>query len=62
MAKHWIQGAIKHPGALHRNLHVPQGKPISPAELHRAEHSSNPKIRREADLAATLKHMNHGKR
>ena len=26
--KKWIQGAIKHPGALHKELGVPKGKPI----------------------------------
>ena len=25
---HWISGAIKHPGALHRELGVPQGQKI----------------------------------
>lgn len=26
--KKWIQGAIKHPGALHKELGVPKGKKI----------------------------------
>jgi len=33
MNKHWIKGAIKHPGALHRALHVPQGKRIPSSKL-----------------------------
>jgi hypothetical protein len=32
MAKKWMQGAVKHPGALHRTLGVPAGKKI-PAKL-----------------------------
>lgn len=26
MAKHWIQDAIKKPGALHKEMGVPEGK------------------------------------
>lgn len=36
MAKHWIQGAIKHPGALHRELGVPQGKKIPASKINTA--------------------------
>jgi hypothetical protein len=53
----WIQGAIKHPGALHRALHVPEGKKIPQGKLEKAEHSSNPTLRRRANLAKTLKGM-----
>ena len=53
----WIKGAISHPGALHRALHVPQGKPIPAAKLAKAAHSSNPTMRRRANLAKTLKGM-----
>jgi len=28
MAEKWIQGAIKHPGALHEQLGIPQGQKI----------------------------------
>src|SRR5581483_7934045 len=31
--KNWIQGAIKHPGALHSELGVPQGQKIPPKKL-----------------------------
>ena len=58
---HWIQGAIKHPGALHTALGVPQGSKIPASKLHKAEHSSNPTLRRRAILAETLKRM-HSKR
>jgi hypothetical protein len=53
----WIQGAIKHPGALHKSLHVPEGKKIPESKLKKAEHSKDPKTARRARLAETLKHM-----
>lgn len=55
MAKKWIAGAIKHPGALHKELGVPKGKKIPEKKLEKAEHSSNPKERKRAQLAETLK-------
>lgn len=55
--KNWIQGAIKHPGALHKALGVPQGENIPAAKLDKAAHSSNPTMRRRANLAKTLKKM-----
>lgn len=57
MAKKWIQGAIKHPGALHRELGVPEGKKIPASKLAKAAHSSNPTLRKRANLAKTLKHL-----
>ena len=53
--KKWIKGAIKHPGKLHRDLGVPMGKVIPAKKLAKAEHSKSPSIRREANLAKTLK-------
>ena len=56
MAKNkWIAGATKNKGALHRALGVPAGKKIPAGKLSKALHSSNPKIRKEAVLARTLK-------
>jgi hypothetical protein len=55
--KKWIKGAIKHPGKLHRDLGVPEGKKIPAKKLAKAEHSKNPAIRKEANLAKTLKKM-----
>ena len=52
---HWIQKAIRHPGALHKKLGVPEGHKIPEKKLMRAEHSANPKTRRQARLAETLK-------
>lgn len=57
VAEHWIKGAIKHPGKLHRELGVPEGKKIPAKKMEKAEHSKNPTIRREANLARTLKKL-----
>ena len=52
----WIQGAVKkRPGALHRALHVPEGEKIPAKKLAKASHSENPRLRKEASLAKTLK-------
>lgn len=55
----WIQGAIKHPGALHKSLHVPAGEKIPAKKLEKASHSENPKLAKRANLAKTLKRMHH---
>jgi hypothetical protein len=55
----WIQGAIKHPGALHKQLHVPEGNKIPANKLERAAHSKNPTLAKRARLAQTLKKMHH---
>jgi hypothetical protein len=55
--KKWIQKAIKHPGALHESLGVPEGKKIPAKKLKAAEHSKNPTTRKRAVLAETLKKM-----
>jgi len=54
---HWIAGAVKHPGALHRELHVPQGEKIPAKKLAKAAHSDNPKLAKRARLAETLKSL-----
>ena len=51
----WIKGAIKHPGALHRQLGVPAGEKIPAKKLEKATHSSNPTLAKRARLAQTLK-------
>lgn len=52
MAKHWMQKAFgKNPGALHRELGVPEGKTIPASKLRAASHSSNPTERKRAALA-----------
>ncbi len=60
IGKDWIDHAIKHPGALHEELHVPEGQKIPEDKLEEAEHSDNKKERERADLAETLKGMHHG--
>ena len=54
MAKNWIQGAISHKGALHRELGVPEGKKIPKAKVEKAAHSTNPVLAQRARLAETL--------
>jgi len=56
MAKHWIQEAIKHPGALHKELDVPEGKKI-PAKKLAAAAKKGGKEGKRARLAETLKKM-----
>lgn len=55
----WIAGAIKHPGALHKELHVKQGEKIPVKKLDKAEHSKNSKLASRARLAETLKKLPH---
>lgn len=57
MKKHgkWIQEAIKHPGALRKELHVKKGEKIPAKKLEKAEHSKNPTLAKRARLAETLK-------
>jgi len=54
--KKWIQGAIKHPGALHKELGVPMGKKIPAKKLAKAAKASGKEGQR-ARLAQTLKGM-----
>jgi hypothetical protein len=56
MADHWIQGAIKHPGALHKKLKVPKGKKIPESKIKAAEKKGG-KLGKEAHLADTLKKL-----
>ncbi len=58
----WIAGATKNKGGLHRSLGVPEGKKILPGKIAAATHSSNPRIRKEANLAKTLGKMHRGGR
>lgn len=51
----WIKGAVKHPGALHKSLGVPEDKKIPEKKLEKAEKSDNPKLAKRARLAETLK-------
>jgi hypothetical protein len=53
----WIQGAIKHPGALHKELGVPAGEKIPAKKLAKAAKKGGVEGRR-ARLAQTLKGFN----
>lgn len=52
----WIAGAIKHPGALHKELGVPQGKKIPKKKLEKAAHAKG-KLGKRARLAETLEKL-----
>lgn len=60
--KNWISGAIQHPGALHKELGVPQGETIPAKKIDAAANSDNPTLARRANLAKTLKKMHGGKK
>ena len=63
MAKKWIKSAIKHPGALHRALGVPEGEKIPAKKMAKAAKSKSPHMRKMVGLAKTLKsfHMDGGR-
>lgn len=58
--KNWIAGAIKKPGALHKELGVPAGKKISESKLKTAAKAGGIEAKR-ANLAMTLKKMGRGR-
>ncbi len=51
---HWIAGAIKTPGALHRALGIPQGQKIPEGRVAAAAKRPG-KVGEEARLAQTLR-------
>jgi len=57
--KKWVQKAIKKPGALRASLGVKEGQKIPAARLEAATHSDNPKTRRRAVLAKTMRSWHH---
>lgn len=60
MAKKFIQKAIKHPGALHKQLGVPQGEKI-PAEKLAAAAKKGGKLGQRARFAQTLKKLHESR-
>ena len=56
MAKDWIKGAIKKPGALHKELGIKEGKKIPAKTLEKAAKKGG-KLGQRARLAETLKKM-----
>jgi hypothetical protein len=55
----WIAGAIKKPGALHKEMGVPMGKKIPAGKLAKAA-SAGGKLGQRARLAETLKGFKKG--
>jgi hypothetical protein len=55
--KNWIEDATKNKGALRRELNVPKGEKIPAKKMEKAAKSSDPKIRKQAALAKTLKSL-----
>ncbi len=53
MAEKWIQKAIKHPGALRKELHAKKGKPIPRKKLDAAAKKGG-KLGERARMAKTL--------
>jgi hypothetical protein len=56
MATKWISKAIKHPGALRKELHVKTGEKIPAKKLAKAAKAGGT-LGRRARLAVTLKKM-----
>lgn len=56
MAEKFIQKAIKKPGALHKQLGVPEGKKIPAKKLDKAAEKGG-KLGQRARLAKTLKKL-----
>lgn len=56
MSEKFIQKAIKHPGALHKQLHVAKGKKI-PAKKLNAAAKKGGKLGQRARFAKTLKKL-----
>jgi hypothetical protein len=59
MARHWISSAVKHPGALHTELGIPQDKTIPQGTLESAAGKGG-LLGRRARLAETLEGLHHG--
>lgn len=56
MEKNWISGAIKHKGALRKELGIKEGKKI-PAKRLNAAAKKGGKLGQRARLAKTLSHL-----
>lgn len=53
---------IKHPGALHDQLGIPQGKKIPTDTLEKLKNSKNPTTRKRAQFAINAKKFGNGKK
>ncbi len=54
--KKWIGGAIRHPGALRKELGMKEGEKIPAGKLEKAAHAPG-KLGKRARLAQTLKKL-----
>ena len=61
MARYWIAGAVKRPGALRKKLGAKKGKPIPLAKL-RAAAKKKGRTGRQARLALTFRKMRRRRR
>lgn len=52
----WIADATKNKGGLHRSLGIPQGEKI-PAKKLAIKSTDSPKVKKQKNLAKTLKKM-----
>lgn len=63
--KKWMQPGgkgttvVKHPGALHRALGVPEGEKIPAAKMAKAEHSRSGRVRKMVGLAHAFASAHH---
>jgi len=53
----WIQSAISKPGSLRKLMKVKKGEKIPEEKLERATRSKNPKLKKRAILAETLRNF-----
>ena len=60
MAKNWIQGAIKKPGALRKSLGIKKGKKIRLKKLKAASKKGG-KLGQRARLAITLRRLSRSR-
>lgn len=58
MGDKWIAGAIKKPGALHREMGIPEGESIPEGKLDAAADKGGT-LGKRANLALTLKGLHH---
>ena len=59
MAKNWIAGAVKKPGALHKEMGIPKGQKIPAGKLAKAAKAPG-KLGQRARLAETFKGFRKG--
>ncbi len=59
--KKWIQKSEIKKGGLHESLGVPEDKKIPTSKLKKAEHSKDPKVKKQAVLAENFAKMRKNK-